>query len=136
MSRNRKTNGKRTGTDRRSSRIHRRVKEMAAQGLVEDQIALRLGSDKNQLRRRYIDSIKAGRDAKAAEKAEAEAAELSKSEQARLDAIKKSFDSCWYSKETGNLIFGCTHSVEEALEWCEQTHGGCRWITTGLKNDQ
>ena len=113
MSRNRQTSGKRTGTDRRSSRIHRRVKEMAAQGLVEDQIALRLGSDKNQLRRRYIDSIKAGRDAKAAEKAEAEAAELSKSEQARLDAIKKSFDSCWYSKETGNLILAALTAVRK-----------------------
>jgi len=86
---------------------------MAAQGLVEDQIALRLGSDKNQLRRRYIDSIKAGRDAKAAEKAEAEAAELSKSEQARLDAIKKSFDSCWYSKETGNLILAALTALRK-----------------------
>ena len=34
---------------------------MAASGLVEDEIALRLGVDKNELRARYIDAIKAGK---------------------------------------------------------------------------
>ena len=115
----------------------RRVQAMAAAGLVEDQIALRIGGDKNQLRRRYIDAIKAGRNAKVAEKAEAKAAELSKAKRGRLYAIKQSFDSPWYSKEHGNLIFGGTHSVEEAIAWCdEQTGGVCRWITTGLSENE
>jgi hypothetical protein len=49
---------------------------MAAYGLVEDQIALRLnGMDKNRLRRKYIDSIKEGRAIASAAGAEAEAAE-------------------------------------------------------------
>ena len=132
-----KTNGTRTGLNRGSS-IDRRLQAMAAAGLVEDQIALRIGGDKNQLRRKYIDAIKAGRNAKVQEKAAAEAAELTKSERARLYAIKQSFDSHWYSKETGNIIFGGTHSVEEALAWCcEQDGGGpCKWITTGLNDDQ
>jgi hypothetical protein len=131
MTRKHKTNGRRP-----KSSIHRRVQAMAAAGLVEDQIALRIGGDKNQLRRKYIDSIKAGRDAKAKEKAAAEAAELSRSERARLYAIKQSFNSPWYSKETGNIIFGGTHSVEEAIAWCEQTAPGCKWVTTGLREDQ
>ena len=71
------------------------------------------------------------------EKAAAEAAELSKSERARLAAIKGTFDSHWYAPEIGNLIFGCTHSVEEALAWCEEHNPGpCKWITTGLSDDQ
>jgi hypothetical protein len=128
MSRKRKTNGSRADLNPGSSRIHRRVKAMAAAGLVEDQIALRIGGDKNQLRRKYIDSIKQGR----AAKQEAEAAELTRSERARLDAIKQSFDSDWYHPKLGNLLFGCTHSVEEALAWCERTAPGRKWITTGL----
>jgi ADP-ribosylglycohydrolase len=132
-----KTNGKRTQAKAVASTMHRRIKAMAAAGLVEDQIALRIGGDKNQLRRRYIDSIKAGRNAKAQEKAAAEAAEVSRSERARLAAIIRTFDSHWYSKETGNLIFGCTHSVADALAWCRERDGGgpCRWITTGLSED-
>src|SRR5262249_49780813 len=140
MTRKRKTNktsGTRTNASPGSSHIHRRVKAMAAAGLVEDQIALRIGGDKNQLRRRYIDAIKAGRNAKVQEKVAAEAAELTKSERARLHAIKQSFDSDWYSPEHGNLIFGGTHTVEEALAWCEEHNPGlCRWITTGLNDDQ
>jgi len=72
-----------------------------------------------------------------AEKAEAEASELRKSERARLYAIKQSFESDWYDPELGNLIFGGTHSVAEALAWCREQDGGgpCRWITTGLSEN-
>jgi hypothetical protein len=129
MSRKHKTNGIRTCLNPGSSRIHRRVKAMAAAGLVEDQIALRIGGDKNSLRRKYIESIKQGRAEKQETQAAAEAAELSRSERARLE---QSFDSDWYHPKLGNLLFGCTHSVEEALTWCEQTAPGRKWITTGL----
>src|SRR5262249_897570 len=78
-----------------------------------------------------------GRKVRAAEKAAAEAAELSKSERARLHAIKQSFESDWYDPEVGNLIFGGTHSVAEALAWCREQDGGapCTWITTGLSEN-
>ena len=49
------------------------VADMAASGLVEDEIAHRLGVHKNVLRARHIDSIKAGKAAAAASEAEAAA---------------------------------------------------------------
>jgi hypothetical protein len=118
MTRKRKTNSTRTQANPGSSRIHRRVKAMAAAGLVEDQIALRIGGDKNQLRRRYIDSIKKGRAAKQEAQAAAESAELSKQQREERALIERSFASHWYDPELGNLIFGDTHTVEEAIEWC------------------
>src|SRR5262245_45084284 len=128
-----KTNGKQPHA-KAASALHRRIKAMAAQGLVEDQIVARIGGDKNQLRRRYIDAVKEGRAKKRDAQAEAEAAELNKSKRARLHAIKQSFESEFYDPEFGNLLFGGTHSVEEALAWCREQDGGgpCRWITTGL----
>ena len=128
-----KTNGKQPRAKAVASALHRRIKAMAAQGLVEDQIVARIGGDKNQLRRQYIDAVKAGRAKKRGAQAEAEAAQRTKSERARLHAIKQSFDSDWYSPEHGNLIFGGTHSIAEALAWCREQDGGvCRWVTTGL----
>jgi hypothetical protein len=113
------------------------VKQLAAEGFSGDVIAARLGVNMNTLRAQHALHLKAGRDAKAEKKAEAEAAALSKSERARLYAIKQSFESDWYSPEHGNLIFGGTHSVEEALAWCEEHNPGpCKWITTGLSDDQ
>ena len=113
------------------------VHQLAAEGFSGDVIAARLGVNMNTLRAQHALHLKAGRDAKAKEKAEAEAAALTRSEQARLDAIKGTFDSHWYSKETGNIIFGGTHTVEEALAWCEEHNPGpCKWITTGLSNDK
>jgi hypothetical protein len=122
MSRKRKTKGKRTHVNPGLSQIHRRVKEMAAAGLVEDQIVLRVGGgiDKNQLRRRYIDSIKEGRVAAKEAQAAAEAEALSKQERERLEHIERSFASDWYDPQLGNLLYGGAHSVEEAIAWCEQ----------------
>ena len=100
---------------------------MAASGLVEDQIALRLGGmDKNRLRRKYIESIKEGRAVAAAQEVEAKAAELTRKERERLACIEGSFNSHWYSPERGNVLFGDTHSVEEALAWCRRNFGD-RW---------
>jgi hypothetical protein len=46
------------------------VTAMARSGLVEDQIASRLGIDKNKLRARHIDDIKLGKAAAAAAEAD------------------------------------------------------------------
>jgi len=122
MSRKRKTNGRRTVLKPGASHIHRRVKEMAAAGLVEDQIVLRVGGgiDKNRLRRTFIDSIKQGRAEKQEAQAEAEAAELSKQEREQLERIELTFASDWYTEEHGNLLYGGARTMEEALAWVQQ----------------
>ena len=132
-----KTNSKRTQAKAVASTLHRRIKAMAAQGLVEDQIVARIGGDKNQLRRRYIDAVKAGRAKKRDAQAAAEAAELDKAERARLHSIIESFKSNFYSPEHGNLLFGGTRTVAEAVAWCREQDGGgpCKWITSGLGED-
>jgi hypothetical protein len=116
-----KRNGNGTGS---ASNYGRTVRQLAAEGLSGDVIAARLGVNMNTLRAQHALHLKAGRDCKAAEKAEAEVAELSKSEQARVNAIKQTFNSHWYTKEKGNLLFGGTHSLEEALEWSKRNGGG------------
>jgi hypothetical protein len=105
---------------KRSDLVHDQVRRMAAYGLVEDQIALRLnGMDKNRLRRKYIDSIKEGRAIASAARAEAEAAELTRKEKECLAAVKASFNSDWYSPEYGNDLFDGAHTVAEALAQCK-----------------
>jgi uncharacterized protein YnzC (UPF0291/DUF896 family) len=99
MSRKRKTKAKPTRINPASSHVHRRVKAMAAAGLVEDQIALRIGGDKNQLRRRYIDSIKQGRAAAQEERAAAELTKEEKKEQKLRETIARSFKSHWYDPQ-------------------------------------
>ena len=108
------------------SKRRRIVQALARDGYNGDVIAASLGVNKNYLRSEYALDLQAGREIRAAEEA-AEAAEaLSKKEQERLDCIKASFDSHWYSPEHGNLLFGDTHSVEEALAWCKRNFGD-RW---------
>ena len=121
MIRKRKTKSKRTPIKPGSSAVHRRVKEMAAAGLVEDQIALRIGGDKNQLRRKYIDSIKQGRAEKQEAQAAAEAVKLTKQQQKDREMIARSFDSHWFDRELGtNILFGDARTVEEAIAWWER----------------
>jgi hypothetical protein len=94
---------------------------MAAAGLVEDQIALRLGGlDKNQLRRRHIEALKQGRASAAAQRAQEAAGQPSKAEREQLERIEASFKSDWYSPEHGNDLYGGAMNVAEALEWCKQ----------------
>jgi hypothetical protein len=107
------------------SNRRRMVKTLAAKGLSGDVIAARLGVNKNFLRAEYALDLHAGREIKWADKAAADAAELPRWERERLKAIKGSFQSHWYSPEHGNLLFGFTHTVEEALAWCKQY--GDRW---------
>jgi len=121
MSRKRKTNGSRTHFKPGSSRIHRRVQAMAARGLVEDQIALRLGSDKNQLRRRYIDAVKAARAEKqeAQAAAEAAAAGLTKEQQKTREVIRQTWDY-WFAPElNSHLILEGARTPEEAIAMSE-----------------
>jgi hypothetical protein len=104
-----------------SSPLHGKVKRMAAAGLVEDQIALRLGGlDKNQLRRRHIEALKQGRASRDAQKAQEAAEEPSKAEREQLARIEASFQSDWYSPEYGNDLYGGAMNVAEALEWCRR----------------
>jgi hypothetical protein len=104
-----------------SSPLHRKVKRMAAAGLVEDQIALRLGGlDKNQLRRRHIEALKQGRASRDAQKAQEAAEQPSREERERLERIELAFQSDWYSPDHGCDLYGGAHTVEEALEWCRR----------------
>jgi hypothetical protein len=94
---------------------------MAAAGLVEDQIALRLGGmDKNRLRRRHIEALRQGRASAAAKKAREAARQPSRQEREQLERIKASFASEWYSKTYGNDSYGGAHTIEEAVAWCAQ----------------
>ena len=83
------------------SALHREIKGMSARGLVEDQIGLRVGLDKNQLRARYIDAVKEGR-VIAAKRREARAAAvaLTPEEYHFLDAATPSFTSHWFDTVT------------------------------------
>jgi hypothetical protein len=103
------------------SPLHRKVKRMAAAGLVEDQIALRLGGiDKNKLRRRHIEALKQGRASAAAQRAQEAAEQPSREERERLERINRSFQSHWYDPVHGNDLYGGARTVEEALAWCAQ----------------
>jgi hypothetical protein len=91
----------------RRESVHERIKRMAASGLVEDQIALKVGVDKNELRAKYIEAIKAGK----ADAAETEANEtaISKSDYFLLDAIHTAFSSPFHDPVRGNLLWlGCS----------------------------
>jgi len=107
---------------------------MAQAGLVEDQIGLRIGVDKNKLRAQHIDDIKEGKAAAAAADAERV---ITREEYFFLDAVTKSFESRddWYDDEHGNLLFEGTNgkgarTVSDAFaHWKGQ---GGKFLTTGL----
>jgi hypothetical protein len=101
----------------------RMVTRLAHEGHSTDVIAARLGVNMNTLRAQHALHLKAGRDAKAAEKAAAEAAELGKRERERLEHIEKSFASDWNDPVHGNLFYNGARSVAEALAWCDSFKG-------------
>jgi hypothetical protein len=109
------------------------VTAMARAGLVEDQIASRLGVDKNKLRAQHIDDIKEGkRDAAAAD---AEAV-ITKEEYYFLDSASSSFaEDGWSDPQLGNLLFpgmhgeGARNLADAFARW--KMDGG-KWMTTGL----
>jgi hypothetical protein len=107
---------------------------MAASGLVEDEIALRLGIDKNALRARYIDEIKAG---KAVAARAAEACELTREERHAADAILGVIDSEWHTPDGNDLWPGLNgdgaRSAPDAFaRWLLD---GGKFICTGLDDD-
>jgi hypothetical protein len=116
--------GSRTGAKPPSKRRNV-ITTLAALGLNGDVIAQRLGVNKNTLRAKHALELKAGREARRAEKERAAAAQLSKKERERLDCIKSSFNSHWYTKENGNDLYGGAQTIAEALEWCERF--GNKW---------
>jgi hypothetical protein len=110
------------------------VADMAASGLVEDEIAQRLGVHKNVLRARHIDSIKAGKAAAAA--SEADAAGLSQSQYHFLNAAALSFDEgSWLDSDGTNLLFrgvGGNGAKDLADAYTFWARNGERFNTTGL----
>lgn len=72
---------------------------MAARGAVEDEIALRLGIDKNQLRARYIDAIKRGRRMARA----GEVDDMTREEMHAADAIQSAINSEWHTPDGNDL---------------------------------
>ena len=106
---------------------------MAASGLVEDEIALRLGVDKNELRARYIDAIKVGKAMAAA--GAAEACELTREEMHAADAILSAINSEWHTVARGNDLWpgldgeGARSAADAFARW--QLDGG-KFICAGL----
>ena len=119
-----KPKAKLSRTPTKAARNRRRtIKTLAAQGFSTDMIAAKLGLNKNHLRAEHALDLHAGREIRRADKVAAEAAELTHKERQRLEVIKGSFDSHWYTPEHGNDLFGNTHSVAEALAWCKEKFG-------------
>jgi hypothetical protein len=92
------------------------VAAMAASGMCEDQIALRLSIHKNTLRAQHIDELIRGRAVAAASKTDD--GELTKGEAELLASIRSAFDSHWWFPEHGCGVFWFAKTHEEAWEMC------------------
>jgi hypothetical protein len=94
----------------------RAVKDLAAQGFSGDVIAAKLRLNKNHLRAEHALDLLEGREIKQAEKAAAEAAELSKKDKERIKIVTDAWNSHWFDPEIGEcLLFPDCKSLEEAL---------------------
>ena len=94
----------------------REVVKLAAEGFSGDVIAAKLQLNKNHLRAEHALDLQAGREIKQAEKAAAEAAELSKKDKERIKIVTDAWNSDWYDPELGEcLLFPDCKSLEEAL---------------------
>jgi hypothetical protein len=120
--------------------VAERVRTMAASGLVEDQIASRLGVDKNELRRRYIDEIKRGKAMAAA--SAAEAGELTRAEKYAAYVILGATNSHWQT-ELGNLIFdgldgsGAKTAADAYAKWLlDGGRWNCSAFTTNFSDER
>jgi hypothetical protein len=125
------SNGNIAGRSRPHSRRRRQdeVRVMAASGLVEDQIALRLRTDKNQLRRKYIDSIKQGR--AIAREQKAAVCELTYAEKCFADIVLSSVDSAWLG-----LLWSGLHgdpAKTPADAYARWLRDGSRFGTAGVR---
>ena len=86
------------------------VKKLAAQGFSGDVIAAKLGLEKNHLRAEHALDLHAGREIKRAERAAAQAAELSRKERERIEIITNAWNSEWRE-----AVFHDCKTLEEAL---------------------
>ena len=122
MRKRRRNAFKRTGKGTRPSANHRRmVKQLAAQGLSGDYIAAKLGVDKNVLRARHALDLHAGRQVKAAERAEAQAKALTKQQLKDRAVIRQTWDY-WFDPElNSHLILEGARTPEEAIEMWENS---------------
>jgi hypothetical protein len=106
------------------------VRKLARSGLVEDEIALRLGIDKNTLRARYIDAIKRGRRMARA----GEVDDMTREEIHAANAILSAINSEWHTAD-GNDLWpgldggGAKSAADAFAKW--QLDGG-KFICTGL----
>jgi hypothetical protein len=130
---NAKRGAKRNHRNAKRNRLAETIKKMATEGLVEDQIALRLGLDKNLLRAKFIDDIKRGRSAAAASEVDAA---LTQSQYHFLRAAATSFDEgSWIDTDGRNLLFrgvdgkGAKDLADAYAFWASN---GERFNTTGL----
>src|SRR5262249_17395121 len=80
------------------------VKTLAAQGFSGDVIAAKLQLNKNHLRAEHALDLLAGREIKQAEKAAAEAAELSRKEREIVEIVTAAWNSDWYDAELGECL--------------------------------
>jgi hypothetical protein len=117
-------------------RIHDRVRGLMEGGAVEDEIALELGVDKNQLRRKHIRALRQGRETRRQQQAETELASLTREELHCLDAIVTSFnDPTWLTSDGCSYLWRgvdgkAARSPADAFAgWQER---GSRFICTGL----
>ena len=127
-----KRGARRNDRHAKRDRLAETIRKMAAEGLVEDQIASRLGLDKNDLRARFIDDIKLGKSSTA--ESEADASGLTQEQYHFCDVAFDSFNSHWFA-DGRNLIFrgvdgnGAKDLADAYAFWA--SHGE-RYTTTGL----
>jgi hypothetical protein len=92
-----------------SSADGKAIVNMARAGLVEDEIASRLGIHKNELRAKFIDHIKTGKRARAL--SEAEAGNLTRTEMCAADAVLRAFDGDdWLAPDGSSDLWPGLHS--------------------------
>jgi hypothetical protein len=114
------------------------IVQWAKSGLVEDEIAQKLRTDKNRLRKEHIDAIKEGKAARAA--AAEEEIVITKAEYHFLNSATLSFESGsgWFDPKLGNFLFegvdGCgARDIDDAVRGWKASGG--RFITSGLSNN-
>jgi hypothetical protein len=114
------------------------IVQWAKSGLCEDEIAQKLQTDKNRLRKEHIDAIKEGKAARAA--AAEEEIVITKAEYHFLNSATLSFapGSGWFDPKLGNFLFegldgrGAKNVDDAFAAW--KASGG-RYITSGLSNN-
>jgi hypothetical protein len=114
------------------------IEEMARDGLVEDQIAARLGLDKNQLRRLHIDAIKQGRAQAMARVAAIDGEQLSVDEETMRKALFAGYGTPWENEDGANdAQQGRALAQAKILwvEWLRRARAGSRVLPSILAQE-